>query len=336
MPTLHLIDADSTQACPAVFAAIGAAIEASDDDGGQLLVLGPRALRDEAAAAGVRRVTNLQTRAPFGRAIFSFKRLHRWVRDHGPFDAAHCWSPGAFLVASLGQEFPDRQLSLVHTPDQRWTKDLMGRSNRKKYPLARISADNPVLARALTDAGLTCATEPIACGLDGGEPMPAEDRAALRASWGVGSENERVVVLLSDHPRLTDAVVAAEVAVLGCATLTDDAGELRRVTLLLHPTQPERRRAADFIHHQPVELSVAQDPRVTRPWDVLGACDAAMALGPDAGGLSLRYAAATGLPVIADADGPAGAPAAAFPNIRLARSAAIKDLAHQLHTALSG
>lgn len=334
MPTLHLIDADSTQACPAVFSAIRAAMTRSDDAGDCLLILGGRQLLNDAKRAGVDRVHHLPV--PFGRAVLGLLTLRRWWRDHSGFDAIHCWSPGALRAATVGLDSPSRRLSLVHMPTTRWIKRLGHLSNTKKYPGVSIVANNTLLTGRLQESGVRCETGAVAFADEHTSPMPDAERRSVRAGWGIEDKHERVVMLLSDHPQLVDAVSAASVVVLGCSTLADREVEPMPVTLLIDPRQANRRHAEALFRSQPIGARIVQDGRVTEPWRVLGACDAALAMGPDAGGLSLRLALTHGIPIVASESGPVGTLDHDTPGLFPARSVMHKDLAHELHRALGG
>ncbi len=339
MPTLHLIDADSTQACPAVFSAIRAAMATSGDADDCLLILGGRSILEDATRTGVDRVYYLPV--PFGKAVLGQHSLRRWSHARPDFTRIHCWSPGAMRAASNVFKDRDRQLSLVHTPTVSHMRRLARASGTNKHAGVRVLADNPALARRLQDRGVRCDIESVAPAPEHAAPMSDEVRRSIREGWGIRGlrglrgDHERVVMLLSDHPQLANAVEAASVVALGCATLTDRQGEPMRILLLMHPRQLNRQRAGAILNDQPVIAHILQDARVSQPWSVLGACDAALALGPDAGGLSLRLAVKQGVPVVASGTGPAGALDRDTPDLILARSAMHKDLSHELHGALS-
>jgi hypothetical protein len=330
MPTLHLIDADSTQACPAVFSTIRAALACTGQPDDRLLLLGGRPLRDAASDAGID--ATHQIAVPFGKAVLGLPALRRWARSQTAFDLIHCWSPGALHAASIVFGQAPIQLSLAHTPNRSQTKRLARITRSKKQGRVRILTDTEALARRLKTDNVNCETAPLPRTHDAVQPMSASKRRSLRNHWGVRGDHGRVVALLSDDPRMVDAIDAALVAVMGCATLIGrDDGPLT-IHLLMHPMQHNRRRAEELLACQPVKIRMVQDARVAEPWAVLGGCDTALAPGPDAGGLSLRWAVELGLPVIAPCtaddldDGHA--------NLRRSPSAMHKDLAHLLHDAL--
>ncbi len=334
MPTLHLIDGDSTQACPTVYRAIRAMMAASNNPVDHLLILGSRAHFSIALQAGIKPDQASCLSVPFSKAVLGLLPLRRWIAERPTFTKTQCWSPGAFIAATRLCKKTPRRLNLVHTPNHRWIKQLSRLSNVNKYPDTLITTDTPALAQHLQNLGINCEAKLIALSVAHDSPLSDEKRTELRASWGVTKSTERVVVLLSDHPALADAIDAAEVAVLGCATLTDKLNQPVRVTLLIHPLQLHRRRAQTFIEKQPIDLKLLQEQRISSPWLLLDACDAVLALGQDAGGLSLRHALQHNKPIITPQSGPATTLDHADKNLHLAPSPQTKDLAHQLRLAL--
>jgi hypothetical protein len=327
MPTLHLIDADSTQACPAVLASVRASTGAGD----RVLLLGGRVLRGYAQQAGIRDAHQLSV--PFGKAALGMPALRRWLRDKPTFGLIHCWTPGALHAASWVSRDTPKNLSLAHTPRHTQLKRLLRLAQSRHAANITVTADNTPLTRRIVAAGVPCLTAPIPLPEDDSKTLPPDRRGALRRAWGVPREKDFAIALVSDHPLLTNSLHAAAIVVLGLSTLTDEPGTSSAAALILHPAQPNLRRARALLDDQSTHMGVAQDAGVIRPWDVLGACDAALAIGPDAGGLSLRWALRSGLPVIASVNGPAGDHNNAG-SLRTAHTDYHKDLAHLLHTAL--
>ncbi|MEZ6194092.1 MAG: hypothetical protein R3C45_22830 [Phycisphaerales bacterium] len=328
MPTLHLIDADSTQACPAVLASVRASINAND----RVLLLGGPMIREYAQQAGI--VDAQQLSVPFGKAALGLPALKRWLRDRSAFGLIHCWTPGALHAASLVSRDTPKHLSLGHTPRHTQLNRLLRLAQSKYAANIAITADNTALTKRIVAAGIPCRTAPIPLPEDGSITLPPDRRGELRRAWGVSREKDFAIALVSDHPQLSNSLHAAAIVVLGLSTLTDEPGTSSAAALILHPAQPNLRRARALLDDQSTHMGVAQDAGVIRPWDVLGACDAALAIGPDAGGLSLRWALHSGLPVIASVNGPAGDHRDAGGDLRLASTDYHKDLAHLLHTAL--
>jgi len=328
MPTLHLIDADSTQACPAVLASLRASVHGGD----RVLLLGGRVIRAYAAQAGVHDAHHLAV--PLGKAAMGVHALRRWLGQGPAFDLIHCWSPGALHAATLVTRDTPKHLSLAHTPGHTQLNRLLRLAESRRAANIQITADNAPLTKRIVAAGVPCRTAPIPLPDTDASPPPTTPREQLRRAWGVPRAEDFAIALLSDHPHLTDSLDAAAIVVLGCSTLTDEPGRSSAASLILHPGQPKLRRARALLGDQSTHMGVAQDAAVIRPWDVLGACDAVLALGADAGGLSLRWALRSGVPVIASANGPAGEHRDTDGDLRLAHTDQHKDLAHLLHTAL--
>lgn len=331
MPTLHLIDTDSTQACPAVLCAIRTAMTESTDNNDRLVVLGKRSFADQAGQAGIVNVESIT--ASFSRGWFGQLPLRRAMGGTPNGDPIRCWSIGALHAAAAVFKTHDIQLSLVHTPDAAGYKRLR-RLTAKHPKRVHVTADNKVIAGRVRDAGVACEAVPIALDDADTAAMSPTQRAAIRTGWRVSGDHDKAVLLLSDHPRLVDGLSAAEVNLLGCTTLADDHGESVRVSLVMHPIQRHRERADALLAGQSTVLRVVQDAESDRPWRLAGACDAVLALGEDAGGLSLRYVADSGVTVIASKAGPAAALRDSHGNIHLAESDAVRDLAHRLHQVL--
>lgn len=328
MPTLHLIDADSTQACPAVLASVRAIAGVGDP----VLLLGGRVIRAYAEQAGIADAQQLAV--PFGKATLGVPVLRRWLRRKPAFDLIHCWTPGALHAATLVTRDTPKRLSLAHTPRPAQLNRLLRLAQSKHAAHVAVTADNTPLTRRIVAAGVPCTTSPIPLPLGDSMALPPDGRESLRRAWGVPREKDFAIALVSDHPHLTNSLRAAAIVVLGCSTLTDEPGTASAASLILHPGQPNLRRARALLDDQSTNMSVTQDAGMIRPWDVLGACDAALAIGPDAGGLSLRWALRSGVPVIASVNGPAGDHRNIGGDLRLAATDQHKDLAHLLHTAL--
>ena len=342
MPTLHLIDADRSQACPAVMSAIRRLMDTGGADD-RLLLIGGQPLSDLAQQAGIHHRHRVS--APFSKTYLAKRGVYYWLSTQPGYDLAHCWSVGTLqMAASVLPETPIR-LSLIHKPTPGKLTLLKWIIMDQQEARIRVGTWSPALRDQLSavgipaeiDPGLTeLAQPPDTPGAPGSPPL---SKADLRRQWHASDPSRRVVALLSDHPVLADAVDAAWIVCLAGASLAD--GVPQTITLLIHPQQHNRQRAQNFLADQPIDHRVIQESRVTRPWLILPACDAVLALGRDAGGLSLRWALAGGVPVIASEAGPAGGlgglSGGLVPDspLHLAPSGDHKDLAHVLHGVLS-
>jgi len=330
MPTLHLIDADSSQACPAVLALMNETFNASRGSGDRVLLLGGDPLRRSAEAAGITDPDHLAV--PFGKAPLDLFSLKRWLRNRPAYDRVCCGSIGALHAAA--RQMPDvyLQLTLAHTPTAKELRRLHRLADRNSL---RINTPTQTLRDRLVTAGLSPkAIDVTPTKVNRGWIKPGK-REALRAQWQIDSPRRQVVALLSDHPGMVSAIDAAALTCLTRGTRTDGAGDPAGLTLLVHPDQTNRLRSQDFLAAQDGRHRVVHEPRLTQPWNVLPGCDAALALGPDAGGVSLFWAFEAGTPIIAPPHGPAKELTTGKGPVLLSRSSAHKDLAYELHRVMA-
>jgi hypothetical protein len=352
MPTLHLIDADSSQACPAVMSAIRRSMADGCGDDRLLLLFGGRPLVDLAHRAGIEQVHPIQT--PIGGVYLAHRKIKGWLETQPGFDRVHCWSIDALDASARAFVDTPIHLSVVHTPRATKLNHLKRIVLNRRDDRVRVHTSTATLRGQLNSVGVTSDVDPSLTDISEGSPAHALSKTDLRGQWHAGGSNHRVVALLSDHPSLADAVDAASIVCLAGASLVDGHGQPQTITLLMHPDQRHRRRAQYFLADQSDGHRVIQDARAVEPWLVLPGCDAVLAIGPDAGGLSLGWALASGIPVVA---APTPAPgfipeltpgvtptttgqikqeAGGFTQLRIARSDAHKDLAHVLHGVLGG
>jgi len=335
MPTLHLIDADSIQACPAVLRAVRRAIESSQNREDRLLLLGGQPLGEDARRAGLDSGDRIAV--PFGKAWLGQRRIKHWLRAQRGFDLAACWSINTLHAAKFTLPETPKLLTLVHTPAYSGLKRLKHMVQNHHDRPVRVCAATGALCERLDGLGIRAQVDPTLTDIGPPPPAPPPLRTDLRHDWGVSGPNHWVVGVLSDHPSQADALDAVTLTCLAGVSLSACLGRPQTITLVMHPGQRHRGRAQRFLTDQPVGPRIVQDTRMNQPWRVLPGCDVALALGRDAGGLSLFWALGQGLPVIASARGPAGElgnrPANA--QVHLANSDAPKDLAHVLHGVLT-
>ncbi len=336
MPTLHLIDADSTQACPAVLDIIRRRIQLSHNPDDRLLLLGGGPLVKDALAVGIHHARRLTV--PFNNPRLA-RAIRPWAKHQKPFEHIRCWSPGVLLLAV--DHWPDtpKELMLVHRPTDKQIAKVKWALTRRNTGPIQINTLTDVIRNHLDLAGVRARVDPALTPTreDAAKPQPSQ--ADLRNGWGACDPSHRVVALLSDHAFLVDATQAAAITSLAGASLADGNGKPQTITLVVHPDQLNRQRAQRFLADQSVGHRVVQDTRMRCPWLILQGCDAALALGQDAGGLSLRWALGMGLPTITSTEGPggeAGGLASDKVQLVLSPSNAHKDLAHALQGVLTG
>lgn len=146
------------------------------------------------------------------------------------------------------------------------------------------------------------------------------DREALRQQWGVNTDT-LVIVLLGDRLDKLDARVAMMAMALTHEALRAGQPDHADVRLLCHPLTNRRGEASVFGELLHLEHLLIQDERTVMPWSVLPGCEIGLAPTPDQAGLSMAWAKAVGVPVIAP--GP-------LDHAVQARSDQPKDLAHAL------
>lgn len=332
MSTLHLIDADSTQACPAVMSLIGDRIRSSSDSEDPLLLLGGAPLVQLAHEAGISHAQRL--RVPFGNPRLT-RAIDPWVRSQKHFTKIHCWSIGAVSLAVDTWRNTPIELSLVHRPTDQQVLQLKRALRRAPMSKIRVCTLSDPIRKQATPADVSAEVDQTLSRQPDGRPVHTPSADDLRTQWQAPRDSRRVVALLNDHPSQTNAMDAAAVVCLAGASLTDDQGRTLGIKLLMHPGQHNRQRAQYFLADQSDRHRVVQDVRAINPRAILPACDAALALGPNAAGLSLHQALDAGLPVITAGPTIVDTHGSPPPHLYIARSSAHKDIAHLLHTALS-
>ncbi|MEM9883332.1 MAG: hypothetical protein AAF800_10480 [Planctomycetota bacterium] len=253
------------------------------------LLIGGRDLAVAASTAGLTRAVRLP--ATGGDARWAVADLRRFFRSAGPIRSLHAWSPTAAAAlrwAGLPRGLR-RTLHLTATPDARRLR-LIRR-------LARgwdIQTASPRAARRLRGVGVEAA---IRDAMPAAGVRPADDghtqeaREALRRRWGVDDDTP-VVAALADPPAAADTMRAA----MAVNLVAEAAG--RELRLLVHPLQHSRARTQDLLDRYGHPDRLIQDAGLAAPWSVLPGLDAVM-LGEDPAALSVRYALAAGVPVVA-------------------------------------
>src|SRR5699024_5661662 len=120
------------------------------------------------------------------------------------------------------------------------------------------------------------------------------DRAAIRAHLEI-DDDLPLVAMLSDPPAAADARLAVLAAGLAGesrsagvnhAGRTDAARTCIDPRVLMCPVQYRRPQARRMLRDLGGEHMIIQSPDAAYPWRILPACDAAIAVGPHAGGLA--------------------------------------------------
>jgi len=132
------------------------------------------------------------------------------------------------------------------------------------------------------------------------KPAPI-DRDTLRKQWGV-EQDTTVVALIGDRFDQINASAAMMTIALTHEALRATQPDRADVRLLCHPLVKGRADAAELCRLLSVDHLLIQDEAVALPWSVLHACDVALAALPQEAGLSMLWAQAMGVPIIATKD----------------------------------
>ena len=330
MPILHLIDAASSQACPTTLAVLSAAVARDADTDPRVIVMGGRQLADDARDAGLIQFDLLGV--PFGKPLLGLPAVIRKLKAVGPAEHVWAWSSQSLRVARIFRGRTPRTLVITQLPSptelgiyQRWIDD-------GDAAPTRIATLSQAMRGKLIEMGLPAPRiDLLGLPLQTGR-LDNVSRSALRSQWDV-VEDTRVIALLSDPPGRADmqaAVMAAGLAQLSLKA----AGKHVRLALLVHPSQRHHLRAQQVVHELGNQISLIQDARLASPWQLLPACDAALAVDANCDCLSLQWALKAGCPVAAAPQPLLDTPQASSPAIRIAKTSRAKALAHELHQML--
>jgi len=238
------------------------------------LLVGGESIRDAARSAGIDPARTRLMPRPEGvrRCVPGSMRAMKAVMDRA--DRIECWTVGgAALAARLGCE---------HAVPRFGQATLCGFAKR-------------IIAQTLKDAGRSRAGSGT-----GGDSEHSSDRTreAIRRSWGV-DDGTFVVALLADQPARVDAREAFMSVAFAFEALAAAKVERGDVRLLCHPSALRRVDANGLAELLKQPQLVLQDPRALSPWAALPGCDFALAPDPMHAGLSILWADALGVPVIA-------------------------------------
>ena len=302
MRVVHLLDQAGWQTCPTTLALLAQTIGRLGDCEQDVLLFGNAALERAARQRGIERVVRLAT--PFGRAMFAWLAVRHHARrgrladlDLGNADLLHCWSTETLTLAtSLWRNVP-RVLTLAVAPSPRAVRwlSILGRETSRPTVLLATTA---TIRRTLLTGGVPeSSAHVVRPGLDLGM-VDHESRTLLRRQWGLTSDRAKVIALLGDPPHATDALEPARMLLLAGDAYAPGRQPIR---LLICPDQARRRAAENLLRGLGREHWIIRDRRLTEPWRALPGCDLALTMAPHGGGLSLLWAMAANVPIIAEA-----------------------------------
>ncbi|MFN3168383.1 MAG: hypothetical protein ACE37H_15095 [Phycisphaeraceae bacterium] len=302
---LHLLDEQPglSSAMAMRLSADAARWDGDADDRHAWLLIGGESMRDAAASAGVHpdRVRLMPRPDRVRKLVPGAMRKIKALMSRA--DRVECWTVGAAALASgLGCETAVPRFGQAA---------LCGYAGR-------------VIAECVKHA--TAVSE----GAEGVGPRQSSDRTrdAIRRSWGV-EDGTFIVALLADHPARVDAREAFMATAFAFETLAAARAERGDVRLLCHPNALGRNDACELAELLRQPQLVLQDARALAPWSVLTGCDIAVAPDPIDAGLSILWADALGLAVIAPPE-PRLELLGGLEHVQPCQSGSAKHLAHRL------
>jgi len=172
--------------------------------------------------------------------------------------------------------------------------DQAGSPGHAKAPIVLLPASATIRRGLLMRGVAEPAVHVLRPSIDLGR-VRHQRRAALRERWQLDDDTP-LIALISDPPEAADALEAVH-----SAGLVGEAMK-RPVSLLVLPQQAGRWRAEQLLGPIPApRYGHVQEPLADQPWAVLPGCDVALGIGPGAGGLSLLWAMAANVPIVAEA-----------------------------------
>jgi hypothetical protein len=304
MRVLHLIDAAGFQATGTTLALMAESLGRLGATQQQVLLAGPPAFEALAHQSGV--TATHRVAVPNGQAVLGWPRIAAAIRAAvaGGVDLVHCWSVGTLSVATTVLPRVPKLLTVTAPPSHRGVHWLRFVISESRAAIALLPLSNTV-RRTLLEGGVAAsAVHVLRPGIDQGR-VRHTTRALLRESWDAADPNIRVVALLSDPATSADAHHASLAALLASDILASrrraPSGEQQpRLRLLVHPDQRNRLRAQRMARDVGQGHCIVQEPRVGAPWEILPGCDAALCVAGYSG-LSLLWAMAANVPIIAEA-----------------------------------
>lgn len=296
MRVLHLFDAGDTCVPHTRLALLAASLGRLPGVEQDVCLMGNRMLFDAAAAVGID--ARWRIGVPGGHAALGYFAVRAQLKVKS-YDLVHCWSTtpmGPAMLAMLLSPSQPRVVTAAHLPtscEADLTRLLIG---EKRSRMTILATSSTIRREFLTRGVSTDAVHVLRPGVDMGLVDHAQ-RDALRKAWDIPQEG-KVVALVSDPVASTDCV-AAHMAVGLADELSRRDGQ--PLFLVVHGRQFNRAQAMHAGYELGRSELIIVDDRVACPWRVLPACDLALAMGPQAGGLGLVWAMTAGVPIIGEA-----------------------------------
>ncbi len=295
MRVLHLLDGRGPGGEGTALALLADGIGRTPGFEQQILQLGRVGLAERAAALHLPAPARLSP--PCGLPLLGWRGLRNFLRITPGIELIHTWSPATLTLATLASPDLPRALTLTRPPEGpvvRWLRMLLEERWGSRTVVLATSA---TVRRRLVEGGCPDSSVHVLRPAIHMGRIDPHARAALRERWGAG-EDDRIVALLSDPPEAADA----REAILSVG-LADESRSTagKRLRLLLHPRQVGMLRACESVRALGAVSRIIVARKVDCPWAVLPGCDLALAPGPAAKGLSLPWAMASNVPIVAEA-----------------------------------
>jgi len=217
-----------------------------------------------------------------------------WIAGHlavrralrGEFDAVRCWSMALGRIVSRVAPRMRQSIVVQHGPIGRPGVLRRACFDRSQVTFEAMGAS---VRAALIDAGYDGRRVKVVEPRVDADRIMRGDREAMRLQLGVGDAATRIAMLVGDEPDQHDVVLAAL-----AAGLVDETG--RPMRLVIAPGTPGHQRALRVVNAAHHRERIITTRRAERPWEILDACDCAIAVS---GGLTLAWARAAGLSIAA-------------------------------------
>lgn len=289
--TLHVIDADAGWWS---LHAVGVLRRSSPNNHAALLIAGS-SIDELANSVGLSSYSRISApRCPVRNAASA---LHRFVNHSGSFDEIHAWS--AWTARVTHAAFPTRQRTATLTLGPSRLPALEARALRRVFAETRMTFSSQTVRGEWSTALEQTINAQIV-------PLPIEstyaDRVSVRQGWGMSQDVCAIGGLGSPMSNIDAKALAYQAGVMSFAGASAAA--------VVPAGARDLERAARFIERHEPRWGLVIEPRPI--WDWLCACDVVLWQGdrwrdtnlpsrrPPTGTHSLAWAAAIGVPIIAE------------------------------------
>lgn len=309
MRVVHLIDGAGWAGSYSTLALVSASVGRIAAVDQRVVLFGGHPMQHAARSVGMPEAAIRDASVPHQRIALSPGFFKKTLATLGRPDVLHCWTIGCATMAALRLPHVPRLLSITQLPDKRachWLRMLVHESALTSGGRGAATTLLPIsntIRRALISSGVPEANvHVLRPAIDMGMVNNAA-RKPLRERWAKqhpeladAQRKSLILGLLSDPPHQADGYFAAIAASIANETRPD-----RDIYIVMHPDQQNRRRAESMLDCARNVKRIIREPRMAQPWQVLPACDAAIATGHAGSGLALLWAMAANVPILGDA-----------------------------------